>query len=159
MKQKEVSKQIVENNDNKKKNRREGRGRVLALSRHVYQLRGKDTFYVESESCDSRYYFVRFNSSFAGGFCSCRDYDSNRSEFCKHQHGVFYAIKYNTVLEVDRLPEEVRGKRDSNLVAAEKYKNESIRTSNDLEKAETEQQAAVAYRTNRLSYEEDTYSF
>src|SRR5574339_435925 len=81
-----VSKQVIKKEN--KKDRRDGKGRVIALSRRVYRLRGKDTFYVESESCDSRYYFVRFNSSFAGGFCSCKDYESNRSEFCKHQHAI-----------------------------------------------------------------------
>ena len=152
-----VSKQLTKEN---KKDRREGEGRVLALSRRVYRLRGKDTFYIESESCDNRYYFVRFNASFAGGFCSCKDYEYNRSEFCKHQHAIVYGIQFNTIKEVDKLPEEVRGKRDLNLVTADKCKNESIRTLNDLEKAETEQQEAVAYRrTNQLSYEEDTYSF
>lgn len=139
----------------KEKNRREGRGRVLALSRQIYRLQGKDTFYVESESCDGRYYFVRFNHSLDGGFCSCKDYESNRSEMCKHQHAVYYAIGFNTVKEVDKFPPEVRTNKSNSI--AEKYKNESIRTLNELEKAEIE---AEEYRTQRvLSYELDDYSF
>jgi hypothetical protein len=38
-----VSKQLVEKN---KKDRREGKGRVLALSRIVYRLQNKYTYYV-----------------------------------------------------------------------------------------------------------------
>jgi predicted nucleic acid-binding Zn finger protein len=154
----EVSK--VEN----KKNRREGRGRVIALSHRMYRLQNKDTFYVESESSDGRYYFVRFNSSFAGGFCSCKDYESNRSDRCKHQYAVEYGIRFNTITEVDRLPEEVRGKSRGSVLASSQtatsetnYENESIRTLNDIEKAEIE---AEEYRNQRLiTYEEDDYSF
>jgi len=51
-------------------------------------------------------------SSFAGGFCSCKDYDSNRADLFKHQHAVFFGIKYNTIQEVDKLPEDVRTKRE-----------------------------------------------
>ncbi len=145
-----------------KKNRREGRGRVVALSRYVYRLQGKDTYYVESKSCDSRYYFSRFNSSFAGGFCSCKDYESNRSERCKHQYAIEYAIRFNTVREVAKLPEEVRGKKKTTTAEATQEKEylekQSIRTLNDIEKAEIE---AEEYRNQRrlITYEDDDYSF
>ncbi len=61
-----ISKQLAKEEKNNKKDRREGNGRVLALSRYVYRLQAKDTYYVESETADSRYYFVRFNYSFTG---------------------------------------------------------------------------------------------
>ena len=99
-----VSKQIVE-----KKDRRNGKGRVLALSRNVYRLMSKSTFYVESESTDNRYYFVRYNPS-VFEWCSCKDFESNRAERCKHLYGVEYAIRFATVKEVDKLPEEVTTK-------------------------------------------------
>jgi len=105
-----VSKQVTKKET---RNRREGRGRVIALSQRIFCLQGKDTYYVESENSNSRFYFVRFNSSFAGKFCSCKDYDSNRPELCRHQHAVFYGIKYNTIKEVEHLPEDVRTKRDT----------------------------------------------
>lgn len=103
-----VSKQLTTKEEQqKKKDRREGRGVVLALSRHVYNLQNKNsTFYVESESCDSRYYFVRYNPS-VFEWCSCKDFESNRTERCKHLYGVEYGIRFNTILEVDKLPEEV----------------------------------------------------
>jgi hypothetical protein len=43
MKQTEVSEQIAE-----KKDRRSGKGGVLALSRRMYKLQGKNTYYIES---------------------------------------------------------------------------------------------------------------
>jgi predicted nucleic acid-binding Zn finger protein len=123
-----------------KKNRREGRGRVLALSRRIYRLQGgKDTYHVESESCDSRYYFVRYNPS-VFEWCSCKDFENSRTEGrCKHLYAVEFAIRFATVKEVEHFPQE------------------SIRTLNDLEKAEIE---AEEYRTRRiLTYESDDYSF
>jgi hypothetical protein len=105
---KQTSKIVKQKTTVEKKDRRAGRGLVIALSRHVYRLQGKDTFYVESESCDSRYYFVRFNSSFAGGFCGCKDFESNRTERCKHQYAVEYGIRFNTIQVVEHFPQEAR---------------------------------------------------
>ena len=39
------------------------------------------------------------------------DYGSNRAGRCKHIYTVEYAIRFNTLKEVEHLPEEVRGKR------------------------------------------------
>lgn len=148
MKQTEVSKL------EKKKDRRPGQGRVISLSRKIYQVSNKFTFYVESETTDNRMYFVRYNPS-VFEWCSCKDFESNRTEKCKHLYAVEYAIRFNTVLEVDKLPEEVKIKRET--AVADKYKNESIRTLNEMEKAEIE---AEEYRTQRvLTYQEDDYSF
>ena len=100
-----------------KKNRREGRGRVISLSRHVYRLQGKDTYYVESESCDSRYYFVRYEpSSFE--WCSCFD-NSTRGEKCKHIWAIEYAIRFNTIKEVPKLPKDVLVKKDIVIATTE----------------------------------------
>ena len=56
-----------------KKNRREGKGRVLAISRNVYRLlQTDDVFYVESESTDNVYYYVKFKPDLFE-YCSCLD--------------------------------------------------------------------------------------
>src|SRR5215208_4321400 len=53
----ETSKQIVEAEQIYK---RECKGRSLALTRNVYRLVNTDVFYVESESSNNTYYFVKF---------------------------------------------------------------------------------------------------
>jgi len=40
--------------------KRECKGRRLAISRNVYRLRHTDVFYVESESSDNIYYYVKY---------------------------------------------------------------------------------------------------
>ena len=47
----------VQHGNTTKKRRREGKGRVLAISRRIYRLQKTDVFYVESESSDNTYYF------------------------------------------------------------------------------------------------------
>ena len=85
--------QIVEQN---KKDRREGKGRVLALSRRMYRLQNTDVFYVESESSDNIYCFVKYNPS-QFEWCSCKDYEANKRKGfkkCKHIFGVEFAIRW-----------------------------------------------------------------
>ena len=53
----------------------------------------------------------RFESS-SFEWCSCMDYGSHRADRCKHIYAVEYAIRFNTLKEVEHLPEEVRGKRE-----------------------------------------------
>jgi hypothetical protein len=70
---------------NTKKDRREGKGRVLALSRRMYRLRqNTDTFYVESESSDDPYYFVKFKPDVleSSWYCSCKDNSTKRGVKC-----------------------------------------------------------------------------
>jgi predicted nucleic acid-binding Zn finger protein len=125
-----VSKQLTKEN---KKDRKEGKGHVLAISRKIYKLSGKFTYYVESETCDDRYYFVRFNPS-VFEWCSCKDFENIKTKRCKHLYGIQFAIRFNTVLEVEHFPEEVR------------------RTTN-------QQQRQEETKDNKLSYEDDIYSF
>ena len=55
---------VVENTTTIKKDRRAGKGRAVALSRRIYRLQNSDVYYyVESESCDSIYYFLKFKPS------------------------------------------------------------------------------------------------
>jgi hypothetical protein len=94
--------QIVE----EKKDRRSGKGLTVALSRRVYRMLNSDTFYVESESTDNLYYFVRYN--FSGlQWCSCPD-NSNRGLKCKHQFAIEFAIMKGTLKDIDKLPTEAK---------------------------------------------------
>ncbi len=66
MQQLTTSKQIVEA---EQKYKRECKGRSLALTRNVYRLVNTDVFYVESESSNDTYYFVKFKPDVIE-FCS-----------------------------------------------------------------------------------------
>ena len=87
----------VEHENTTKKCRREGKGRVLAISRRIYRLLQTDVYYVESESTDNVYYFIKFKSDIVE-FCSCKDYESNRAQKCKHIFGVEFAIGFVILL-------------------------------------------------------------
>jgi len=83
-----------------KKNRREGKGRALALSRIIY--RTSDTlFAVESETLDGVYYTVKYQPSetFISEWCTCNDYNSNRAARCKHIFAVQFALENRTVIK------------------------------------------------------------
>jgi predicted nucleic acid-binding Zn finger protein len=98
--------QIVENKIVEQESKREGKGQILAISRNVYRLQNTDTFYVESESSDNIYYFVRYN--FSGlKWCSCPD-NSTRGIKCKHQFAIEYAIRLGTLKDIEKLPAEVK---------------------------------------------------
>lgn len=102
-----------------------------------------------------KFYYVKivFESSESGSFwCSCPDFTSNRSDKCKHVFAVKYAIHLGLVQQIDKkLP--ISSKKS----VAEQYKNLSIATLNELEKAEIE---AEAYRNQRQhNWEDDEYSF
>lgn len=108
-----TSQEIVE-----KKDRREGKGRVIALSRRVYRIENTDVFYVESESSDEMYYYVMFNTHKAFEWCSCKDHERNgyRTK-CKHLYAVEYAIRWRTVTDTDKLPTGVK-KDNSSIKSA-----------------------------------------
>jgi hypothetical protein len=86
-------------------NKREGHGRNIALTRKVLRIVNSDTFYVESESTNSVYYFVRYEPSFH--WCSCLD-NSTRHVKCKHIFGVEYSIRLGTLKDTDKLPVEAK---------------------------------------------------
>ena len=90
-----------------KKDRRDGKGRVIALSRRVYRIINSDVFYVESESKDGIFYYIMFDTAKNFEWCSCLDF-SNRQKKCKHIHGVEYAIRFNSVVDTDKLPREAK---------------------------------------------------
>ena len=120
----------------KTKDRREGKGRCIALSRRIYRLlQTEDVFYVESESTDNVYYFVKFKPDLIV-WCSCRD-NSTRGLKCKHLWSIEFAIRFDTLKEIDKLPADV--KRDTSLLISPKPEQ-------------------IAASTNS-SYKDDDYSF
>ena len=87
----------------KTKDRREGKGRSIALSRRIYRLLQTDVFYVESESTDNVYYFVKFKPD-VFGWCNCKDYSTRHTIKCKHLFAIEFAIKWGTLQDIDTIP-------------------------------------------------------
>ena len=84
------------------KDRREGKGHILALSRRMYRLLQQNTslvtdvyYYVESETSDDQYYFVKFKPDVLESYwyCSCKD-NSTRGLKCKHLFAIEFAIRW-----------------------------------------------------------------
>jgi predicted nucleic acid-binding Zn finger protein len=98
--------QIIGENKNTIKDRREGKGRVLAISRNVYRLQNTDIFYVESESSNNMYHFVKFKPG-VFEWCCCPD-NSRRYVKCKHLFAIEFAIRIGTLKDIDKLPAEVK---------------------------------------------------
>ena len=136
MQQLETNKQIIEAEQRYK---RIGKGRLIAQFRRIYRLRQTedDVFYVESESTDNVYYFVKFKPDLIE-WCSCRD-NSTRGLKCKHLWSIEFAIRFDTLKEIDKLSADV--KRDTSLLISPK----------------PEQIAATIEA--KLSYKDENYSF
>jgi predicted nucleic acid-binding Zn finger protein len=95
----------VEQNQKEQEIKRECKGRSLALTKNVYRLVNTDLFYVESESSNNNYYFVKYKPD-ALEWCSCPD-NSMRiggQMRCKHLHAIGFAIRLGTLRDIDRLP-------------------------------------------------------
>ena len=108
--------QLKVEHENTKKNRREDKGRVLAISRRIYRLQKTDVYYVESESSDNIYYFVKFKPDVIE-WCSCCD-NSIRGMKCKHLWSIEFAIRFGTLKDTDRLPADA--KRDTSMLVSPK---------------------------------------
>ena len=103
--------QLKVEHKNTTKNRREGKGRVLAISRRIYRLQKTDVYYVESESSDNIYYFVKFKPDVVE-YCTCPDNSLRGGQMkCKHLFSVEYSIRMGTLKYVDRLPTEAKVKK------------------------------------------------
>ena len=136
MQQLETSEQIIEAEQQYK---RMGKGRSIAQSRRIYRLMQKeDVFYVESESTDNVYYFVKFKPDLIE-WCSCRD-NYTRGLKCKHLWSIEFAIRFDTLKEIDKLPADV--KRDTSIL---------------ISPPKPEQIAAT--REAKSSYKDDDYTF
>jgi len=84
MRQLEKIKPIVEE---EQKYKREYKGdEPLAISRRNYRLHNSDVLYVESESSNNTYYFVKFKPDVLY-WCSCQD-NSWEEWNCKHSHSL-----------------------------------------------------------------------
>jgi predicted nucleic acid-binding Zn finger protein len=94
--------QIVEEAEQK----RECKGRALAISRNVFRIEKTDSFYCQAENNNNVYYFIRYAPDKLV-WCSCRD-SSMRTMKCKHIFGVEYIIRLATVKDVDKLPDQVK---------------------------------------------------
>jgi hypothetical protein len=131
MQQLETSKQIVEE---EQKYKRECKGRILALTRNIYRLHNSDIYYVQSESSNDIYYFVKFKPDVVE-YCSCLDNSLRGGQMnCKHLHAIGFAIRLGTLRDIDRLPTEAK---DSKVVVS----------------------AATIIPTAKSSYKDDDYSF
>jgi len=160
-----VSKQTRFVNEEKKV-LRECRGRRCALLGKVLRLENSEhTFYVKSESKDI-FYFVEYKTD--SQFCTCWDYASNRSDKCKHIFAIEYALRLNLVQQIDhKLPISQKtsdGIPSESLIKpksiADQYKNLSIATLNEIEKAEIEAEKYNSSKTQRVQrWEDDTYDF
>ena len=105
MQQLETSIQIVEA---EQKYKRECKGRRLAITRRIYRLLQTDVFYVESESTDNVYYYVKFKPDVIE-WCTCPDNSLRGSQMkCKHLHAIEFAIRLGTLKDTDRLPTEAK---------------------------------------------------
>jgi hypothetical protein len=94
----------IEHKNTTKKDKREGKGRVLAISHNVYHLLNSDAvYYVESESGVDIYYFVKFKPDVLESWCSCKD-NSTRDLKCKHLFAIEFAIKWGIIKDIDKLP-------------------------------------------------------
>ena len=115
MQQLTTSKQIVEAEQQSK---RMGKGREMALSRRIYRLMQTDVFYVESESTDNIYYYVKFKPDVIE-WCTCPD-NSMRTGGqikCKHLHAIEYAIRLETLKDTNRLPTEAKVRKVAAVTA------------------------------------------
>src|SRR5215207_5729671 len=106
MQQLETSKQIVEAEQNFK---RMEKGRRMTQSRRIYRLMQTDVFYVESESTDNVYYYVKFKPDVIE-WCTCPDNSlrTGSQMKCKHLHAIEFAIRLGTLKDTDRLPTEAK---------------------------------------------------
>ena len=70
-----------------------------------------DVFYVESESTDNVYYFVKFKPDVVE-YCTCPDNSLRGGQMkCKHLHSIEFAIRMGTLRDIDRLPTEAKVKK------------------------------------------------
>jgi predicted nucleic acid-binding Zn finger protein len=134
--------QLTIEHKNVKKDRREGKGRVLALSRNVFRLQNtSDAYYVESESGDDVYYFVKFKPDVLESWCSCKDNFTRHTIKCKHLFAIEFAIKWGTIIDIDKLP------------------TTGIDTDQNTSNNKSTEPLVVTVTRTKSSYEDDDYTF
>lgn len=108
-----------------------------------------DVFYVESESTDNVYYYVKFKPDVIE-WCSCMD-SSTRGLKCKHQFAIEHAIRMGTLKDTDKLPTEA--KRDNNNTSS------MVLVSKPEPITATIVSATPPAKVSTKSYKDDDYSF
>ena len=126
---------------NVKKDRLEGKGLVIAISRLIYYLKDTDIYYVVSDSSDYNYYLVKFKPDVLESYCSCKD-NSARGLKCKHLLGIEFAIKWGTIKDIEKV---------SNAdITADQSTSNNIAGTNLVE---------IVTKRTKKSYLEDDYDF
>jgi hypothetical protein len=88
-------------------NKRVEKGKLLATSKTIYRIVNTDVFYVESQTTDGLYYYAMFNTAKDFEWCSCKSFEHHH-EKCKHLQAIEFAIRKATVIDIDKLPKEVK---------------------------------------------------
>ena len=101
-----TNQQLVETTN--KKDRREGKGRCIALFSRIYRLLQTEVLYVESESTNNVYYLVKFKPDVIE-WCTCPDNSLRGGQMrCKHLHAIEFAIRLGTLRDTEKLPTEAK---------------------------------------------------
>ena len=79
-------------------------------------MQNTDVYYVESETSDNIYYFVKFKPD-VFEWCSCLD-NSTRHVKCKHLFEIEFAIRMGILKDIDKLPTEAKRYGSSSTEAA-----------------------------------------
>jgi len=142
-----MQQQIVEEKnriEKKKKDRREGKGQVLAISRMIYRLQNTNNmYYVESETNDDQYYLCKFKQEVSEySQCSCKDNSTRRGLKCKHLFAIEFAIQWGTIKDIDNPLTDVKG--DTTIIKA---------TITTITKP------IIKSNSSFLSYQDDEYTF
>ena len=84
-----------------------------------------DVFYIESESTDNVYYFVKFKPDVVE-YCTCPDNSLRGGQMkCKHLWSIEFAIRLGTLIDTDRLPTEAKVRKIVTAAAVTKsYKDD-----------------------------------
>ena len=102
---------LVHNEKEKEKNRRFGRGVVIALSRRIIKLHGL-LYHVESETVANKFYSVIFKDD-APSSCNCTDYENHKDNklfVCKHMYALMAALTSNTIVDETDKKEKLTAK-------------------------------------------------
>jgi predicted nucleic acid-binding Zn finger protein len=76
-----------------------------------------DVFYVESESSNDTYYFVKYKPDLLE-WCSCPDNSMRGGQMrCKHIWSIEFAIRMGTLKDTDRLSKEVKVRKVASVSA------------------------------------------
>jgi hypothetical protein len=87
-----------------------------------------DVFYVESESSNDTYYFVKYKPDVLE-WSTCPDNSLRGGQMrCKHLHAIEFAIRLGTLRDTERLPIEAKVKKVTAttvpVVSARSYKED-----------------------------------